>query len=246
MAFVMLTQSRGRHTIVSEKWGILNFWRGGVIQQRICKIGLSLASLLVLLIASVTHSSADDKIVRIWHTEPNNRTLSAMRDIIADYERLNPGIRIEQEAIGWGSLLQKLQAALAAGAPPDAAHGYTGLILSLSEVGLLRPLDAVVDSIGEENLFEIVQRVSRNDEGRYYGLPHCIGADAIVYRKDLYRQSGLDDAVAPRTWDEWLVQLKKLTVDTDGDGTIDQYGLGLAGEGGFIGEEVLMWTGSNG
>ena len=103
-----------------------------MIKQCIYKIGLSLASLLVLLIASVTHSSADDKIVRIWHTEPNNRSLSAMRDIIADYERLNPGIRIEQEAIGWGSLLQKLQAALAAGAPPDAAHGYTGLILSLS------------------------------------------------------------------------------------------------------------------
>ena len=217
-----------------------------MIKQRICKIGLSLASLLVLLIAGVTHSSADDKIVRIWHTEPNNRTLSAMRDIIADYERLNPGIRIEQEAIGWSSLLQKLQAALSAGSPPDAAHGYSGLALLLSEVGLLRPLDDVVDSIGEENIFEIVKRVSINEDGHYYGLPHCIGADAIVYRKDLYRQSGLDDAVAPRTWDEWLVQLKKLTVDTDGDGTIDQYGLGLAGEGNFINEEVLMWTGSNG
>ena len=55
-----------------------------MIKQCIYKIGLSLASLLVLLIGNVTYSSADDKIVRIWHTEPNNRTLSAMRDIIAD------------------------------------------------------------------------------------------------------------------------------------------------------------------
>ena len=80
-----------------------------MVKQHFWKIGLSLASLLVLLIGNVTYSSADDKIVRIWHTEPNNRTLSAMRDIIADYERLNPGIRIEQEAIGWSSLLGPLR-----------------------------------------------------------------------------------------------------------------------------------------
>ena len=205
---------------------------------------------IACLVLAVTIGSgspvAAEKVVRIWHTEPNHMTLAAMREIIADYEKLNPGIRIEQEAIGWSSLLQKLQASLAAGAPPDASHGYTGLVLMLSDLGLLRPLDDVVASIGEDNIFEIVRRISLDDDGHYYGLPHCIGADAIVYRKDLYRQAGLDDAVAPRNWDEWLVQLQKLTVDTDGDGTVDQYGLGLAGEGGFINEEVLMWTGSNG
>jgi len=219
----------------------------GMLKTNIAKFSFVWAvSVVAVLFTGMGNLSASDKVVTIWHTEPNYRTRSAMQEIISDYEELNPGIRIEQEAIGWGSLLQKLQAALAAGAPPDAAHGYTGLVLSLAEVGLLRPLDDVVQSIGEDNIFEIVRRVSINDDGHYYGLAHCIGADAIVYRKDLYRQSGLDDEVAPKTWDEWLIQLQKLTVDIDGDGKIDQYGLGLAGEGQFINEEVLMWTGSNG
>jgi multiple sugar transport system substrate-binding protein len=219
----------------------------GMLKAKIAKFSFVWAvSVVAVLFTGMGNLSASDKVVTIWHTEPNYRTRSAMQDIISDYEELNPGIRIEQEAIGWSSLLQKLQAALAAGAPPDASHGGTGLVLSLSEAGLLRPLDDLVESIGEDNIFEVVRRISIADDGHYYGLPHCIGADAIVYRKDLYRRAGLDHEIAPRNWDEWLAQLKKLTVDIDGDGTIDQYGLGLAGEGQFINEEVLMWTGSNG
>jgi ABC-type glycerol-3-phosphate transport system substrate-binding protein len=50
----------------------------------------------------------------------------------------------------------------------------------------------------------------------------------------------------PKDWAEWLSQLKKLSVDTNGDGVKDQYGLGLAAPGFFMNEEVYMWVGSNG
>ena len=74
-------------------------------------IPVLIAGLVVVSTLFIGHSSASEKVVRIWHTEPNHMTLAVMREIIADYEMLNPGIRIEQEAIGWSSLLQKLQAA---------------------------------------------------------------------------------------------------------------------------------------
>jgi ABC-type glycerol-3-phosphate transport system substrate-binding protein len=183
-------------------------------------------------------------VVTIWHTESNAKTKAAIDEIIADYEKANPGVKIKQEGIGWGSLGTKLTAAIAAGAPPDASHGQSYMERSLSAKGLLRPLDDVIASIGEDDILDVVKKLDYHD-GHYYGLAHAIGVDTIIYRKDFYREAGVSEE-SPKTWKEWIEILKKLTVDTDGDGTPDRYGLDLAGPGFFINEEVYMWTGSNG
>lgn len=57
-----------------------------------------------------------------------------------------------------------------------------------------------------------------------YFLPWTIGTMILGYRTDLYREAGI--AKAPETWDEFLAYAKKLTVDTNGDGRIDRYGIG--------------------
>ena len=44
------------------------------------------AALLTLPIAAVAGS-----VVTLWHTEPNPKTVGVMKEIIADYEKLNPG-----------------------------------------------------------------------------------------------------------------------------------------------------------
>jgi len=60
-------------------------------------------SLLLAVTIGASNPSAAEKVVHIWHTEPNHMTLTAMREIISDYEQLNPDIRIEQEAGDIGS-----------------------------------------------------------------------------------------------------------------------------------------------
>ena len=196
------------------------------------------AALLTLPIAAVAGS-----VVTLWHTEPNPKTVGVMKEIIADYEKLNPGVKVNQEPIPWGDLDQKMQAALAAGAPPDASHGQAYVERSLSAKGLLLPIDEVVESIGADDIWDVVKKLNYHDVGQgnhYYGLAHAIGTDVHIIRKDYYRKAGISVTEPPKTWDEWLVQLKKLTVDTNGDGKIDVYGLGLAGPGFFINEEVYM------
>ncbi len=212
------------------------FLKAGRFSAVLLGIGAFLAS------ASVLQAQ---KVVHIWHTEPNPKTVKAIGEIIADFEAQHPDIRIEQEPMAWNAMNDKLQAALAADAPPEMSHGQTYVERSLSAHGLLRPLDDVYASIGEDDIYDVVKRLDYHD-GHYWGLAHAIGTDVIIYRKDLHRKAGLPDDRPPKTWDEWLGWLKKLSVDTDGDGIKDQYGLGLAGPGFFINEEVYMWTGSNG
>lgn len=57
-----------------------------------------------------------------------------------------------------------------------------------------------------------------------YFLPWTIGTMILGYRVDLYKEAGI--AKAPETWDEFLAVAKKLTVDLNGDGRIDRYGVG--------------------
>jgi multiple sugar transport system substrate-binding protein len=217
------------------------------IQCRAGRSGTVAASLgLAMAAMGIPQTAVADTVVSIWHTEPNPATVAVMDEIIADFEAKNPGVRIQQEAVAWGDLDIKMQAALAAGALPDAAHGQTYVERSLSAKGMLMPLNEVVESIGEDDIFEVVRKLNYHEsDGNYYGLAHAVGTDVLIFRKDFYREAGIDEE-PPATWDEWLEQLKALTVDTTGDGRIDRYGLGLAGPSFFINEEVYMWVGSNG
>ncbi|MCP5155838.1 MAG: sugar ABC transporter substrate-binding protein [Ectothiorhodospiraceae bacterium] len=199
------------------------------------RLSLLGGALLGMMAAGI--ASAADKVVTIWHTEPNPKSVAVMKEVIAEYEKMNPGIKINQEPIPWGDLDTKLQAALAAGAPPDASHGQAYVERSLSAKGLLVPIDDVIKSIGEDDIYDVVKKLNYHD-GHYYGLAHAIGTDLIVYRKDLYREAGVS-MDPPKTWDEWLAGLKKLTKE-------GQAGLSLAGPGFFMNEEVYMWLGSNG
>ena len=63
-----------------------------------------------------------------------------------------------------------------------------------------------------------------------YFLPWTIGTMILGYRADLFKEAGIVDEngnpKAPETWEEFLEDAKKLTVDLDGDGKIDRYGVG--------------------
>ncbi len=202
---------------------------------------LSTAAAVGFAIAGTSAYGAD-KIVNIWHTEPNPATKAAVDEIIKDFEKAHPGIKIVQEAIGWGDLDKKMQAALASGAFPEAAHGQTYVERSLSAKGLLRPLNDVIESIGEDDIFDVVKKLDYNTkEKKYYGLAHAVGVDLMVYRKDFMREAGLDPEKAPATFAEFKEMLVKLTDKSKG-----RYGLSLAGPGFFINEDFYMWVGSNG
>ena len=175
-------------------------------------------------------ASAQDKVVRVWHTEVEPASIGAIDNIIARFEAKNPGIRIETEALAWGDLEGKIMAALAAGAPPELSHGQPITCAALAEQGMLLPLNDVVAAIGEDNLWDQIKRVCRSGDD-YYGLVHAAGTSLLIYRKDLAEQHGVEQ---PETWAELVEAAKALTLDTDGDGTVDVYGMTIPGDNLFV------------
>jgi len=171
-----------------------------------------------------------DKVVRVWHTETEPQTVKAFNDIARRFEAKNPGIKVEAEGLAWGDLEGKIMASLAAGDPPELSHGQPITCTALQAKGLLLPLDEVVKAIGESNIWEQVKRVC-NVGGKQYGLVHAAGTSLLIYRKDLADKHGIKQ---PKTWDDLVAAAKALTLDTNGDGRTDIYGITIPGDNLFI------------
>jgi multiple sugar transport system substrate-binding protein len=182
------------------------------------------------LLAAALPAAAQDKVVRVWHTEVEPASIEAIANIVARFEDKHPGIKIEAEALAWGDLEGKIMAALAAGAPPELSHGQPITCAALQQQGMLLPLNDVVQSIGEDNLWDQIKKVCRSGDD-YYGLVHAAGTSLLVYRKDLAEEHGV---AQPETWAELVEAANALTLDTDGDGNIDIYGLTVPGDNLFI------------
>lgn len=179
------------------------------------------------LTAATWTEAADKKVVRLWQTETEAQSLAVLQDMAARYQKTHPGVEIKIEGLAWGDLERKLAAALAAGAPPDAAHGQPITCVSLAAKGLLRPVDDLVQSIGRDNLIDAFRNLCQW-EGKTYGVGHSPASSLFVYRKDLLARKGLK---VPRTWDE-LIRVAEALREGEGDGV--RYGLAMTGQPLFV------------
>lgn len=75
-------------------------------------------------------------------------------------------------------------------------------------------------------------------DGKQYGLPHLAGIPMNWYRKDLLDSKGLKP---PQNMDEYYAVAKELTMDTDGDGEIDIYGVALSASRSGLVDEWLSF-----
>ena len=185
---------------------------------------------------------AAKKVIHVWHTETNPLSRKAVANIVARFEALHPDIKVEAEALAWGDLEGKIMASLAAGAPPELSHGQPITCAALQAKGLLLPLDEVVEAIGEDNIWDQIKKVGKYGD-HYYGLVHAAGTSLLIYRKDLAKKKGLK---GPKTWNDLLKIAEKLTMDTNGDGKIDIYGLTIPGDNLFINILLGELTRANG
>lgn len=201
-----------------------------------------LGALAAVSALAIVSAASAQTVVRVWHTETNAKSREAIANIVKRFEAKNPGIKIEAEALAWGDLEGKIMAGLAAGSPPELSHGQPITCAALQQEGLLLPLNDVVKAIGEDNIVDGIKRVCRSGDD-YYGLVHAAGTSLLIYRKDLAEKAGVKQAT---TWAEFVEVAKKLTLDTNGDGKTDVYGLTIPGDNLFINILVGELTAANG
>lgn len=173
--------------------------------------------LVALSLALVTGCSGKKKELRISifeQMDPPERV--QLERHLEAYRKLHPGLTITHQNYETDALRQQFQTAANAGGGPDIVFGPSDQIGPFSVMGLILPLE---DVLGKD-YYALFEPGSLDTlDGHLYYAPDQLGNHLMMlYNKKLTIR-------VPATTDEWISEAKRLTIDTNGDGTPDQYGI---------------------
>jgi ABC-type glycerol-3-phosphate transport system substrate-binding protein len=161
--------------------------------------------------------------------------------LIKTFEQKNPGVKVNAYGYPLAEYHQKILTEMAAGNAPDICESVAMTFYSHAKVGKgLMPLDSYLDQwgyLGGEG-FDKAMMADFMVDGKISALPVGGASWGYAYWKPAFTEAGIrvEDL---QTWDDLIAAAKKLTVDRDKDGRIDQYGLGLTnGRDTF---DILHW-----
>jgi multiple sugar transport system substrate-binding protein len=153
----------------------------------------------------------------------------ANQALLDEFRKANPDISVElQNAPGSQQAMAKLQTMISAQEAPDLVSLHGAYFVPLASKGALLPLDDYLAKSTELSASDFNERLLNlcRCEGKLYSLPRYTSVYALFYNKALFdsAKAPYPDQQEPWDWDAYLQTAKKLTRDTDGDGTTDQWG----------------------
>lgn len=188
--------------------------RGRRISSSLLPLLLSLI-LLSLILLPACGSSDDRTRIRIWH-EKRAAERDLFENAIAEYNRAHPDVLVETLYRETEELRNLYVVAAVGGRGPDLIYSPADNVGVFDLTEVVMPLDSLFDRPFFDQFM---------DAGlvRYEGSTLMISDQvrtflAFVHNRDIMPE-------APQTTDDWIAALQKNTVDTNGDGRPDQYGM---------------------
>jgi multiple sugar transport system substrate-binding protein len=164
-----------------------------------------------------------------WDTNAGLVRTTYWQEIITMFQKQNPNITVQYNGLPIGTSDQKVLAAIAAGASPDLCNGDMSYIAGFAAENGLLPLDKYVktwsdfDELLPASITAVRGAVANK---KLYGLPFSNNLDVLYYRKDWFKQKGLEP---PTTFPNFFKAATALT-----DPANNVYGFGLRGGSGSL------------
>jgi multiple sugar transport system substrate-binding protein len=166
------------------------------------------------IVALTTHLSAcgggerdGDVVIRFWAMGAEGEVVE---QLVPEFERRNPGIRVDVQQIPWTAAHEKMLTAFVGDATPDVAQLGNTWVPEFEALGALEDLGPWVArsrGIAQADYFPGIWDTNVV-EGRLYGLPWYVDTRVLFYRPDLLAEAGYDRM--PETWDGWLGAMRKM------------------------------------
>ncbi|HEU0052061.1 MAG TPA: extracellular solute-binding protein, partial [Longimicrobium sp.] len=153
----------------------------------------------MMLLAACGTGGGDAGVVtvRFWGM---GREGEVVGELVPEFERLNPGIRVDVQQIPWSAAHEKLLTAVVGDATPDVAQLGNTWVPELQALGALEDLTAraaASSSVPQPDFFEGIWDTNVVG-GRLYGVPWYVDTRVLFYRPDLLAAAGYPRP--PRTW----------------------------------------------
>lgn len=143
--------------------------------------------------------------ISIWHNfAGDDLRARTVREIIAQFEKDNPTIEIDEQAIPVDGYRQRISTVAAADELPDIFLTYAGSFTDEFYNGkLIQPLTPLFEENPEwKESFLIGALDPYEYDGELYSAPVAMSATSFLYyNKDLFEENNLE---VPETWDEFI------------------------------------------
>lgn len=119
--------------------------------------------------------------------------------LLPEFERLNPGITVEVQALPWTAAHSKLLTSYAGSSLPDLSQVGNTWVSEMTAIGAISPLPGFADDLLTDQFPAVLETNQINS--RPMATPWYVDTRLIFYRTDLLERAGYD--AVPQTWDGW-------------------------------------------
>lgn len=172
--------------------------------------------------AESTEGEAKTDTLEVWLPAKLNGEDEAVWDEISAPFEEEHGVDVTFQFISWKDYEAKYSSAISSNSGPDVGYMYVEMFPTYIDAGAVEDLGPYLTEEDYENYTVLGDQYKIF--GKNYGIAQA-GPEAVLamyYNTDILDSLGES---APETWEDVVRIAKEATQDTDGDGTIDQYGI---------------------
>lgn len=180
-----------------------------------------------------------------WEVQ-NGYSCQILEDAIAQFEEDHPGVRIEYvSGIMKEDYSEWLSEEMMKGTAPDVFFVLGEHFNDFAEAGALKDLTHLIES--DKDFRPEKYYASAYEYGAYegvqYALPYECAPKLMFVNKSILTEEGIDLPEREWDWEDFYQICQKVTRDTDGNGTIDQFGtVGYTWEDAFESNGVRLFN----
>ena len=153
---------------------------------------------------------AQDTTISFRFNDPNADGVLAA---ISEYEKMNPGVKIDFQRLTWGEARQQYLREYAVGGGPDVVHIAFVWPKGLGQAGALLPLNEMIEKKGlHSGIKDFVAHDLALDGDTQYAVPWTTDTWSMIYRTDLLKEAGITET--PKTWEDLLNASRKIKEKT--------------------------------
>jgi len=144
--------------------------------------------------------------------------------LVPEFEKRNPGIKVDVQQIPWTAAQEKLITAFASDNTPDICQLGNTWVPQFASLNAIIKLDDFIGNsmnIKKENYFEGIWGTNVIDSA-VYGIPWYIDTRLMFYRTDVFKRAGYDQP--PKSWNELYDLCKRIKALYPGE---DKYAIYL-------------------
>lgn len=170
-----------------------------------------MTALILALLSIASIAGAQSKVtLRFFHRWPMEPRFSFFNQVVAEFEKQNPNIKIEMDSVVNDAYKEKIRVLISSNDVPDVFISWSdSFAFNLVKSGRVKSLN---DMLAKDKAFasSFIQSQVKpfTFDGVTYGMPLTIDGKVFVYNKDIFTKAGITKL--PSNFDELLSTLDQL------------------------------------